>query len=169
MRRSARPFCHRECGQTPCQGRHCRNTAAVGNDLTLYLKERHQSPGRQATQLSYWSCGYRSQLRASVMQDHRAIEQLERDGVYHRTEPPKRRRQCRTMNLPTVDSANSIPSINNSPLIRGTLRSGLSRVTGWSAANPDTVRGRPPNGRTSSANGRKKTVAAPPNYGIWLK
>ena len=54
----------------------------------------------------------------------------------------------RTMYLPTVDSATSIPSINNSPWIRGAPHSGFSRlIRRISPRTSESTRGRLPRWR----------------------
>src|SRR5689334_6751461 len=97
-------------------------------------------------------------LARAATQDHQALEQLERDRGYDEQidgrDPSKvfqpwdgdRRRW--TIYLPTVDSATSMPSINNSPWIRGAPHSGFSRlIRRISALSSESVLGRPPTWR----------------------
>src|ERR1700739_419339 len=104
------------------------------------------------------------------------MEQLERDGAHHEQIQRSDTRSVTaqeslptfdgggrrgTIYLPTVDSATSIPSINNSPWIRSAPHSGFSRfIRRLSARIPESVRGRPPTWRISSASMRGNRVGA---------
>ena len=109
---------------------------------------------------SLWFCGQRNlryvRAHVSAEKEHSFTRRLYKDR-----QPPDHI-------LPTVDSATSIPSINNSPWIRGAPHSGFSRlIRRISARISESILGRPPTWRDFQPVGAE-TASVPADHGLRL-